>query len=106
MVRKKKFKANGGAMTVSTFIQMIDEQGRASLNIELIDSEGVKYFYEFCADERQGSLIQIEQRLKEDLQEAMQNFSKIEISEYAERFYLFVEIQGKPMQQYTGRRLG
>lgn len=106
MARKKNFKANGGDMKVSTLIQMIDENGRASLNMELIDSEGSKYFYEFCADDRQGSLLEIEQRLKGDLQKAMQSFSNVEIKEYAERFYLFVEIQGETTQQYTGRQLG
>lgn len=60
--------------------------------------------YDIRPDTRAPEVSQIASELTNALTQAQIDFSKVEIKEYKERFYLFVDVKGHLSRQYTGTK--
>lgn len=70
-----------------------------------IEAEGDVWEYDIRSDDRAPDLNQIVSELTNALTQAQTDFSKVEIKEYKERFYLFVDVQDHLDKQYTGEKI-
>ncbi|WP_180115792.1 hypothetical protein [Acinetobacter sp. YH12140] len=87
--------------------QPIDNSGKYfKLVLEIIlknDSE--VYSYNLFGDTR-FTLEYLESNISGQINDAIDDFGKIEISEYTERRYLFLKIGSSDQMQVTGERIG
>ena len=109
MGRKKQLNVTGSHITnYNLEVKDFNENGmqfqRLYLNIEVDRQE--LYSYEICEDTR-FSIVYLINKIAEELNFAIENFNKVTISEYPERFYLFFQVHhnGFSQMQVTGRRL-
>lgn len=109
MPRKKKLKTNGNSIQSFEVAERKIKSNHSAANIDVVllrvsASDG-EYSYQIHSDTRAPDLSQIKTHIENSLQRAKNEFLNVEISEYAERDYLFFEVQSIGQQQYTGRRV-
>jgi hypothetical protein len=104
---RKKLKTNGHniARYQVSVVPYTVESGEAynKLSFE-VDSDSIHYAYDIYQDTRHPDLLTIKNYLESSLAKAVDEKLNVEVSEYKERSYLFVEFQSIGQQQYTGRR--
>ncbi len=103
----KKLKTNGSR--ISSYQVSVTpypaESGETYNKISLVVvAESIKYTYDIHQDTCYPDIQTIKQHLETSLAKAVEEYLKVEISEYTERFYLIVEFQSIGRKQYTGRR--
>ena len=104
---RKKLKTNGSRISSYqvTIVPYTVETGEIYQKISLwVISESVKYAYDINKDVRHPDLQFVKKYLDSSFLKAINENLNVKISEYPERFYLFVEFQSIGQQQYTGRR--
>ena len=105
-----KLKTNGNKITSFSVNIMNVESGHEKgyffdiIILEIITDKGV-FKYKIHSDDRFPDLLQIKTHIDTSLQQAIQNYYNVEISEYTERDYLFFDVQSIGQNQYTGRRI-
>ncbi|MFC4621783.1 hypothetical protein ACFO3A_06090 [Comamonas nitrativorans] len=102
----KKLKANGSRISSYqvSVIPYTVESGETYQKISLVVvAESIKYTYDIHQDTRHPDIQNIKKHLETSLAKAVEEYLNVEISEYTERFYLFVDFQGIGQEQYTGR---
>jgi len=105
---KKKLNVTGSQiksydLQVKDFNQNNIQFQRIYLSIHV--DNGV-YNYEICEDAR-FTIDYLKVKIPEELNYAIENFNRVEISEYPERSYLYFEVRHKDfrLMQVSGRRL-
>ena len=104
---KKKLKTNG--FNISEYkISVVPYTVKSGETYERLSLEVVAekntYAYDIHQDTCYPDIQTIKQHLETSLAKAVEEYLKVEISEYTERFYLIVEFQSIGRKQYTGRR--
>lgn len=108
MGHKKKLNVNGDQITYRLNVKDFNESNikfqRLYLDITVDEQE--IYSYQICEDTR-FTIEYLKNKIPEELDFAMKNFNKVEISEYTDRNYLFFEVHHKDFHQMqvTGIRL-
>ncbi|MBJ8476472.1 hypothetical protein [Acinetobacter bereziniae] len=109
MGRKKQLNVTGSHITgYDINVKDFNENGiqlqRLYLNIKVDENE--LYSYEICEDTR-FTIKYLEDKISEELDYAIENFNRVEISERAERNYLYFEVHHKEFRQMqvTGKRI-
>ncbi|RDF08380.1 hypothetical protein [Haemophilus sputorum] len=89
-----------------------NENGGENVIVEIKTEIAKKFKYALSADTRQPSLKWIEDLLTKGLTYARDNFSKIDISEYLERDYVFIKFPKEAVKdfgfistQFTARKV-
>lgn len=104
---RKKLKTNGHNIThyQVSIVPYTVESGATynKLSLEVV-SDSIQYTYDIHQDTRHPDLLVIKSHLESSLAKAVDEKLNVEVSEYKERDYLFVEFQSIGQQQYTGRR--
>ena len=104
---RKKLKTNGHNIShyqVSVISYRV-ESGETYHNLSLaVVADSIQYAYDIHRDTRHPDLTMIKQYLEYSLAKAVDEKLNVEVTEYKERDYLFVEFQSIGQQQYTGRR--
>ena len=107
MPRKKQLKIVGNS--IKSYQVNINRVGKDLSEVHQIDlsiqTDDGSYEYKICQDTREPDINRIKAYLDKSLKDAMETFSKVEISEYGERNYLFFKVQGEDQKQYTGTRV-
>lgn len=83
-----------------TICRYKDENGFENVIVEIKTEIAKKFKYALSADTRQPSLEWIETLLTTGLTYARDNFSKINISEYLERDYVFIEFPKEAVKDF------
>ena len=83
-----------------TIYRYKDENGFENVIVEIKTEIAKKFKYALSADTRQPSLEWIETLLTTGLTYARDNFSKINISEYLERDYVFIEFPKEAVKDF------
>lgn len=109
MPRKKQLKVKGGEILGFSVEIVSAKSNHSDALIDIIDlkiktTDG-DFCYQINTDDRAPDLLKIKQHVEGSLQKAKNDYLKVEISEYTDRFYLFFDVQGIGQQQYTGRRV-
>ncbi|TWI72981.1 hypothetical protein LZ24_01392 [Desulfobotulus alkaliphilus] len=109
MPRKKQLKVSGSLITsFSVEVKKVKSDHSDSL-IDVIHldihADGDVYKYDIRKDERAPDINETRDQIEASLEKARNDFLKVEISEYTERFYLFFKVQGVCNAQYTGYRI-
>jgi hypothetical protein len=104
---KKKLKTNGHKIS-SYKIDVVPftvESGNSyeKLSLTVVVDE-VQYSYDIHCDTRHPDLAAIKSHLELSFAQAISEYLNVEVSEYKERDYLFIEFQKIGREQYTGRR--
>lgn len=104
----KKLDVTGSKITEYDLqVKDFDESGIKFQRIYLtITADNESYKYEICED-RRFTIAYLKDKIPQELDYAIANFNKVEISEYTERDYLFFHVHHKDFRQMqvTGRRL-
>ncbi len=87
--------------------RITDERGVQRLIVEIKTEIKKKFKYELTPDMRQPTIDFMENNLRNGLAFAKENFKKIDISEYLERMYVFIDLPNveKSSSQYTARKV-
>ena len=105
----KKLKTNGRLIKEYqvlieefTYDQENEKYQRIALSIK---AESLIYNYKIYKDEREPDLLFTKSNLENNIKRTITEYLNIEISEYKERRYLFVNFQDIGQTQYTGDRV-
>jgi hypothetical protein len=110
MPRRKKLKVKGSAiLDFSADIKSVKSKHVHDAMVEILDvrvhtSDG-EFAYEIYSDDRAPDLGAIKNHIESSIAEAKKNFLTVEVSEYAERDYLFFDVQSIGQKQYSGHRV-
>jgi hypothetical protein len=109
MGRKKQLNVTGSHITnYNLEVKSFNENGFQFQRLYLIiEVDGQEFYsYEICEDTR-FTIEYLRNKIPEELNFAIVNFNRVEISEYTERDYLFFHVHHKDFRQMqvTGRRL-
>lgn len=108
MPKKKQLKVSGSEITgFNVKVKKIkSEHADALIDVLLLEihADGDVYKYGIRKDDRAPDLTSAMNYIEASLEKAKEDFLKVEISEYAERSYLFFKVQGIGQTQYTGNR--
>lgn len=104
----KKLNLTGSQIQDYTLqVKDFDENGIKFQRIYLsIFADNEAYKYEICEDTR-FTIEYLKDKISEELDYAVKNLNRVEISEYSERDYLFFQVHHRDFRQMqmTGRRL-
>ncbi|KAA8993878.1 hypothetical protein FJU30_26420 [Affinibrenneria salicis] len=103
--KKKKLNVNGHSITYFSAEAKSVKSEHTDEFINVIHTNEDAYKYDIRADERIPDINVARDYIEASLEKAKQNFLKVEISEYKERFYLFFNVQSIGQIQYTGNRI-
>jgi hypothetical protein len=104
---RKKLKARGNEISSYQvdIVPFAVENEKQYYKIDLqIVWESARYRYDIHQDQRHPDLAVIKEYLEQSFARASQELLKVEITEYKERDYIFIEFQNIAQHQYTGRR--
>jgi len=109
MPRKKQLKVSGSLIAnFSVDVKKVKSENSDGL-IDVIHLEiyadGDVYKYDIRKDDRAPDINKTRDYIEASLEKAKEDFLKVEISEFADRFYLFFKVQGIGQTQYTGYRI-
>ncbi|MDM8356180.1 hypothetical protein [Pandoraea communis] len=109
MHRKKKLKTNGSrivnySISIKKVKSNYTDNYVDSLFLEITTDEGT-FNYEIRSDEKFPDLDWIKSHIDVSLGKAQADFLNVEISEYADRGYLFFVVQDIGQHQYSGLRI-
>lgn len=87
--------------------RIIDEKNVERLIVEIKTEIRKKFKYELTPDTRQPTIDFMENNLRNGLTFAKENSIKIDISEYLERMYIFIDLPNVDTlaSQYTARKV-
>ena len=104
---RKKLKTNGHNIShyqVNLVHYTVESSATyKKLSLE-VAADSIKYTYDIHQDTRHPDIVMIKKHLESSLAKALDEKLNVEVSDYKERNYLFVEFQSIGQQQYTGRR--
>ena len=108
MSRKKQLKLNGSiiASCKAQIENVKNDCSGESVDIIVleINTSDDRYKYEICKDDNYPDIHQTRDDLVELFKNAKNKFLNIEFSEDADRFYLYLKIQGLRQRKFTGHR--
>ncbi|RXE84296.1 hypothetical protein [Pseudoalteromonas sp. A757] len=109
MPNKKQLSVNGNAITdFSVEVKKVKSKHNDS-QIDIVDlkiyTDDGEYHYDIRKDDRAPDVYVTRDYIDSSLKKATQDFLKVDISEYTDRFYLFFSVQTIGQVQYTGYRL-
>ncbi|WP_262071427.1 MULTISPECIES: hypothetical protein [Stenotrophomonas] len=108
MPRKKQLKVRGSTITSYDVAVKRIKSEHTDSSIEVIklqiEADQVIYEYQLHKDENFSDLKMARDAIDASLKKAREDFLNVEISEYPERSYLTLKVQGESSKQFTGDR--
>ena len=106
---RRQLSVSGGKITKfnASIQNKLNADGTAHIDYVKLDIEAEDdvWEYDIRSDDRAPDLGRIVSELNNALTQAKIDFSKVEIKEYKDRFYLFVDVKGHLDRQYTGEKV-